>query len=307
MGHEMSGTVVEVGHQVTTIKPGQRVAIIPTLDDRHFQIDLCNMCRQGWQNLCKHIAYRGFSAPGGGFADEAVVTWLDVVLLPDSISLKLGALIEPLAVALHMVCKSMMKEHDTCVILGAGPIGLALLLLLKQKRAQKIIVSEVSTSRAVMAKHFGADIVVNPLMKQEDGANEDLVVKAAQSVTDQDGVDIAFDACGLQSTLDTAIACVRPKGTIFNVATHKKQLSINLNDLTLFGTKLDSGICYTRGTFEAAHEIITWRIGKDLEKMITAVTPLEQIVENGFEELVKNKAKHVKILVEVSREGTIHL
>lgn len=298
LGHEMAGTIIEVGSEVKTVSVGQRVAIIPAMDERHYGLEPCNMCQRGRRNICKRTAYRGLNAPGGGFANEAVVTEHDILLLLDDISLQLGALLEPLAVAWHMVRTAGMQQGDNCVILGAGPIGLALLLVLKFRGAGKIIVSEVTASRAEIAKQFGADQVINPLAATN--TSEDIVVSAAHDLMD-DGADIAFDASGIQATFDTAIACTRPGGTIFNVAIHEKPLSIHLNDLTTLEKKLTGGICYTREDLEGALELVKADKTK-VEKMITAVTPLEETVKGGFVELLENKGMHVKSLIEVKRE-----
>ena len=290
----MAGTVTEVGENVQNFFKGQKVAVIPAMDDRHYGLDPCSMCERGKRNVCKRTAYYGISAHGGGFADEIVVNKHAVLALPDGMSLKLGALCEPIAVAWHMVRTAGMTEGDNCVVLGAGPIGLAVLLVLKHQKARKIIVSEVTDSRSQMARDFGADLVVNPL-----GA-KDVVLKAVRENMDE-GADVVFDASGLQETLDTAIACTRTAGTIFNIAIHEKPLFINLNDLTMTEKKLTGGICYTQEDFEGAAQLVASNMA-DAEKMITAVTPLDNVIKGGFLELINNKANHVKILIEVAKE-----
>ena len=294
----MAGTVKEVGGNVQGPSKGQKVAVIPAMDERHYGLEPCAMCRRGRQNICKRTAYYGLMSTGGGFADEIVVNKHSVLPLPEGMSLMLGALCEPLAVAWHMVRMAGMVEGDNCVVLGAGPIGLALLLVLKAKKASTIIVSEVTPSRIAAAREFGADMVVNPL---EVGKNSsDPVVQAVHGLMG-DGADVAFDASGIQSTLDTAIACVRPAGTIFNVAIHEKPLSLNMNDLTLTEKKLTGGICYTREDFEGASQLVAANM-QEAEKMITSVVSLDDIVAGGFLELINNKAKHIKILIKVMPE-----
>lgn len=236
---------------------------------------------------------------GGGFAEEIVVDRHAVLSLPEGMSLQMGALCEPVAVAWHMVRTAGMREGDCCAVLGAGPIGLALVLVLKAKGAGKIVVSEVVESRVEMARGFGADRVVNPM--EDGGQAGEAVVAVAHELTDGEGVDIAFDASGVQATLDTAIACTRLAGTIFNVAIHEKPLSLNLNDLTITEKKLTGGICYTREDFEGASQLVAANV-KEAEKMVTAITPLDEIVKGGFLELINNKARHVKILIDVGKQ-----
>ena len=115
-----------------------------------------------------------------------------------------------------------------------------------------------------------------------------------------EGVDIAFDATGIQSTMDTALTVVKPGGVVFNVAIHEKPLLINPNSFSFIEVKLMGGICYTNEDFKDVLEILA--SGKiRAEDMITSIVPLEKAVEGGFLELINNKAEHVKILIQPSK------
>jgi (R,R)-butanediol dehydrogenase/meso-butanediol dehydrogenase/diacetyl reductase len=302
MGHEMSGTIVEVGSNITELKVGQNVAINPSMDDRHHGKEDCSICQSGRRNLCKSWACYGLSAHGGGFADEIVVKSFSCIPVPDGVSLKVAALAEPLAVASHMIRISGFKHAYDVAILGAGPIGLAILLLLKAKGARKVIISEVTESRSRQAEKFGADLVVNPLAKMPDGAgSRNSMVDAAHNIMG-DGADIVFDTTGIQSTLDTALLVVKPGGVVCNVAIHEKPLLINPNSFSFKEVKLIGGICYTNEDFEDVLEALaTGKLAAD--DMITSVVPLEKVVQGGFLELINNKAKHVKILIQPSKSA----
>jgi len=103
---------------------------------------------------------------GGGFSDAVTVPANYVLPLPDNVPLDVAALVEPLSVGWHAVRQSPLKEDSTVLILGGGPIGIAVILALKAKGCRKIIVSEPSTERSRLAKHFGADVVLDP--RKED-------------------------------------------------------------------------------------------------------------------------------------------
>ncbi|OGM41053.1 hypothetical protein ABOM_010236 [Aspergillus bombycis] len=302
LGHEMSGVVIQVGSNVHNIPVGSKVAVSPALDDRHYDMEPCTTCAMGKRNICKRFSSYGFSAPGGGFATEIVVRALNCVVLPDAVSLQVGALVEPLAVAWHCIRTSGFRKGQKVLLLGAGPIGLAILMLLRVWGARCAVVSEVTPSRKLLAKQFGADVVVDPL---EGSESSDPVLSAVHQAVGESGVDVAFDATGLQTTLDTAIAATRPGGTIFNVAIHEKPLQVNLNDLGCFEKQLTGGMCYTMEDFTGVLKALESG-NLPAHKMITSIVPLEQVIEKGFHELIHSKASHVKILVQPqSRVGEV--
>ncbi|KAL4862501.1 hypothetical protein BDV12DRAFT_190381 [Aspergillus spectabilis] len=281
LGHEMSGIIVEVGASVSDpkLQIGTRVA--------------------------RYASY-GLSAAGGGLASELVVKHFACIPLPESVSLKVGALMEPLAVAWHCIRTSGFQPGQTALILGAGPIGLAILMLLRVWGAKTVVISEVTASRKQMARDFGADLVVDPTDSTTPKNGLDPVVEATQAAVQADGVDVSFDCTGLQTTLDTAVAAARPGGTVFNVAIHEKPLMLNLNAVTLTEKRLTGGICYTdadfRGLIEALEE------GKvAAEKLITSIVDLEDVIDKGLLELIRNKAAHVKILIKPNQPRPVHL
>lgn len=308
LGHEMSGTVVELGSSVSDpkLRVGTRVAVNPALNDRHHGVDPCTACKLDLPNICKRYTSHGFSAPGGGLASEIVVKHFSCIPLPDSVSLKVGALMEPLAVAWHCVRISGFQKGQTALILGAGPIGLAILMVLRVWEAKTVIVSEVTASRKQMAKDFGADLVLDPTESDTPKAGADPVVAATQDAVQADGVDVTFECTGLQTTLDTAIAGTRPGGTVFNIAIHEKPLMVNLNDLTLGERRLTGGICYTEEDFRGL--IAALEGGRiEAEKLITSVVDLDDVINKGLLELIQNKAAHVKILVKPNQPRLVRL
>lgn len=287
MGHEFSGTICEIGSNVSHLNIGQPVVISPAYDHRQYDSEFCEPCKGGRYNICDASATIGLNAPGGGFCDRTVVKAMNCVPLPPNVSLKAAALVEPLAIGRHCITSSGFKKGHLVLICGAGPIGLAILLLLRVMGASKVIVTEVLESRMEQAHKFGADTVINPLQS----SGEEAIQEATKG-----GVDIAFDATGLQSTLDLSISSVKPGGVIFNVAIHKKPLSLNLNDLALKEKTLTGGICYFQEDFDVVIGMLAE--GKlDAEQMITSIVPLSNIVQGAFEELIHNREAHTKILI----------
>ncbi|KAL1303066.1 hypothetical protein AAFC00_006511 [Neodothiora populina] len=300
LGHEMSGTIVEVGSDVHELQIGQSVSVSPALDDRHYGLPSCSRCHDNKLNICKSYASYGLNAEGGGFADEIVVSKYNVFALPAGVSLKIGALAEPLAVAWHCIRTSGFEAGQNALIMGAGPIGLAILLLLRVWDADKIIITEIAEQRALQAKKFGADVVVDPLGKPSNGVTSGETVSPIMEAVHQfteDGVDVSFDTTGLQSNLDAGLAALKAGGAFYNVAIHEKPLQLNLNDVGFLEKNLMGGICYTPEDFDQV--ITAMATGKiPFEQMITSVVPLSNVIEGGFMELMNNRSAHVKILIQ---------
>lgn len=204
-GHEFSGTVLEVGKGVTAFKPGQHVSIQPTIYD-----GTCGACKHNFENVCYNGGFVGLSGWGGGLSDAVTVPASYCLPLPDNIALDVAALVEPLAVGWHAVGQSPLKQDDNILILGGGPIGIAVIQALRARGCGQIIVSELSASRQRFAKQFGADTILDP--RKVD------VVKEVQNLTGGEGVDIVFDCAGVAVGLEAACKAIRVKGTVVNVA-----------------------------------------------------------------------------------------
>lgn len=251
------------------------------------------------------MAFYGLAQGQGGFAEQIVVKPMALISLSDNVSLKLASLAEPLAVAAHMIRISGFRAGQNVLVLGTGPIGCALILLLRAKGAGIIVASEITESRSAQAKTFGANMVVNPLagVSPHDSPTESTFASKQNSVLSAvrsemgSGAHVSFDACGSQSTLDTAIECTKPGGTIFNVAIHDKALKIDLNSLVVGEKYLMGGNAYTPQDFEEVMRLLGEE-AEMVERLVTAVVPLGEAIEGGFGELVGNAAGHIKILVE---------
>ncbi len=291
LGHEMSGTVSDVGVAVKGFKPGDRVAINPAIVERTVGLRPCHDCELGFPNSCSRATCYGLGGPSGGFADEAVVKASNAYILPDSVSLLAGALTEPLAVAWHSVRTSQFQEGQDALVLGAGPIGLAILQVLRVRRARHIIVTDVLEYRQSAAVSLGATAVVNPLK------DETTVLEKVRELCGGGGVDTAFDTSGLQSTLDTAIACTKSRATIFNVAIHEKPLLVNPTQLSLREKVFRGGNGYSHEDFASALDAMATGHLK-VESLVTAIIPLQQAKEKGFEVLLLKRGDHIKILVQ---------
>ena len=152
------------------------------------------------------------------------------------------ALVEPIAVAWHAINISPFKKGDSVLILGGGPIGLAVIQCLVARGAGKIIVSEVASGRKEFAKQFGAHYVLDP--------TKDDIVARVREICDGQGANLAFDAAGVQAGLDQAIKALRAGGTLVNIAIWEKSATIVPN-LLCFRERRYMGVAtYQAGDFQ---------------------------------------------------------
>lgn len=215
IGHEFSGTIVEIGPNAVNpqnLQIGDDVAVQPTICCFG-----CGPCQEGYINCCDSAGFVGLSGGGGGMTDAVCVDPQFVFKLPKGISLEVGALVEPLAVAWHAVDQYPIKEGDEALVLGAGPIGLGVIQCLKARGAKTIIAAEVAAQRQKFAKEFGATHVVDP--SRED------VVKRAKEICGGLGPHLALDAAGVAASVKSAALAVRARGTVVNVAIWEEEVS----------------------------------------------------------------------------------
>jgi len=223
-------------------------------------------------------------------SEHVVVPASAVKPLPANVSLEIGALIEPLAVGWHAVDISPYKEGDSVLVLGGGPIGLAVVQALMGKKCKNIIVSEIAERRRQFAKEFGAHHVIDP--KKCD------VVEEVSKLTKGQGADVGFDAAGVQIGVDTAMQAIKARGTLVNIAVWEKRATLQMNDLVFRERHYMGVACYALGDFEAVIDAISQGVMKP-EGMITAKIKMNEIVERGFTALTEDKDNHVKILVDI--------
>lgn len=282
LGHEFAGVVVEVAKGVTQTKVGDRVAVEPPIP-----CGKCDNCRRGYSNLCKRGQSYGYTI-SGGFAEYAVVQEENIHLLPDNMSLELGALVEPTAVAVHAVRQSQLKLGDTAAIFGAGPIGLLVLQAVKAAGASEIFVVEVSDERRQKALELGATYVINPI-------DTDAVAFIREKTNG--GVDVAYDAAGVQATFTSGVSAVHPGGEFKIVSVWERPVEFNPNAVVSPEVKISGSFAYVNIFPEVIRLLARGVI--DGQAVITSQIAIEDIVEKGFEALTKDRSQ-CKILVNMS-------
>ncbi|KAK4554738.1 hypothetical protein LTR86_008240 [Recurvomyces mirabilis] len=290
IGHEFSGTVKELGSGLKSsgLKVGQKLAVQPTI-----YCAQCGACSAGAENACLNGGFVGLSGGGGGISEEVVVPAEACLPLPENVGLDIGALVEPLAVAWHAVDASPIAElkDAKCVVFGGGPIGLSVIQCLRARGAKMVICVEIAKRRQEFAKDFGADHVIDP-------TKHDVVSTALELTGGHIPPDIAFDCAGVPQSIETACKVVRSRGTVVNVAIWEKSIPFNPNWLVFREANYKAVLGYQKKDFQGVIDALGAGKIKPAQ-MITSRIQMDRIVNDGYWALIKEKDKHVKILVDV--------
>jgi (R,R)-butanediol dehydrogenase / meso-butanediol dehydrogenase / diacetyl reductase len=202
----------------------------------------CIYCKEGEYYACQHLEAYGLQHPGG-FAEYVVVREDKLFLIPDQSSYEIAALIEATSVAMQAVKSSPIKIGDKVAVFGAGPLGSPIAQCAKAAGASQIIVIEKQEKRRQLALEMGADYVIDP--------NKEDPVKKIHELTD-DGVDVAYDAAGVQDTFVDAFDSVKPKGELMVAAVFAESVSY----LPFLQQKGVKKINTTRGNYNMFPKVI---------------------------------------------------
>jgi 2-desacetyl-2-hydroxyethyl bacteriochlorophyllide A dehydrogenase len=262
-GHEFAGEVVALGSAIAqengigeaNISVGSRVAIEPNLFCGH-----CEFCRTGHENLCLNYAALGVTT-AGAIAQYVSVPIVKAYELPDTISLREAALIEPVSCAVHGMHMLNPRSGDTVLIVGAGTMGLLLLQLVVRGGASRVVMVDVNAQRLARAEALGATRVYNDIK---------LALKDEPL-----GFNCVIDATGVPAVIESAFSAVKRGGKlmVFGVAPHEARISLSpfriYNDeITILGSM---AVLFS---FQPALDLISAGV-INTEAMLTTALPLE--------------------------------
>jgi len=265
LGHEPAGTVVKTGPGVAGWARGDRAALEPALYCYH-----CEFCRAGHHNVCENLRFLSNPGTPGFFREFVNLPVANLCAIPQELSLELATIVEPLAVAMHSMKFAAIQLGETVAVFGAGPIGLLTLACLKIAGAGRIWAVEPVAHRREMAKHMGADAVVDP--------NAVDAVHQIQSDTANRGVDCAIDCATKEHTTNWAIRAVRNGGRVVITGIHSAPLvpfevsPMRRKELALFNVRRSNH------ETEAARELLVGRAAW-FAPLVTHTRRLDQIAQ----------------------------
>ncbi|GAB4346807.1 MAG: (R,R)-butanediol dehydrogenase [Candidatus Abyssubacteria bacterium] len=281
MGHECAGVVLEVGEGVEGWQPGDRAAIHGGLSCGE-----CFWCRMGRSNICREMGGIGLGDMPGGYAELLKVFPEQMVRLPEEVSLKDAALLDPFSTAMHAIKLSGFQKHETALVMGAGPIGLCIIQELKLAAPKLLAATELVPNRARAASDFGADPVLKP--------DDDVMDKLAE-LTDDVGPDYVFECVGIPETTSEAFNLVRRAGKVVLVGVCMEPTPLVPVFWMIKELSMQTTMGFSREEFLQSLEMLRQGAFRT-DGLVSETIPLDRLPET-FERLLKPN-QEIKVLVE---------
>jgi L-iditol 2-dehydrogenase len=285
MGHEASGVIIRTGSDVKNWKSGDRV----TFDSTVYHLDDWFTLR-GLYNLSDNREVLGVS-PGtykrnGAFAEYISIPQHILYKIPDNVSFEQAAMVEAVAVALHSINISGIQSGNSCIVVGAGMIGIFIIKLLKISGSSCIIAIDINEKRLKKAKNAGADYTFL--------SDEESLLEKIRDLTGKRGADISFEAVGKNESVRTAIENVRRGGKVVLVGNISQTVDFPLQKVVTGEMKI-LGSCAICGEYEAVLNYL--KMGKvKVDDQISAIIPLSEGAQ-WFKKLFDNEGDIDKVIL----------
>lgn len=287
MGHEASGTVLQLGKNVKNLKIGDRVAIEPGECCR-----MCSYCKEGKYNLCPEMSFCATPPVDGNLARYYVHAADFCYKLPDHVSLDEGALLEPLAVGVHACKRANVNVDSIVLILGAGPIGLVSLLVAKAFGASKVLITDITQHRLDVAKKIGADytLLTSPTDKDEE------IVKKVTSILGCEAT-VSMDASGAEQCVRVAIQATKPGGVAVLIGMGTSEMKLPLANALIREVDIRGVFRYANDYGTALRMVADGKV--NVRPLITHHFALEETLE-AFDTAKSGQGNPIKIIIQAN-------
>ena len=280
-GHEFSAEIVEIPENDKGLKKGDIVTCNP-----YFNCGSCYSCERGFVNCCTDNQTMGVQRDGA-FC-EYIAMPVERIFSGKGLSAQELALIEPFSISQHAVSRAEIKETDTVLVVGAGPIGLFALLAAKNK-CKKIAVADILDSRLEIATFYGADGVVNTKNKSLE--------EFTAEFTDGKGFDVCIEACGAPETFLGCIDSAAFAANIILIGNGKRETSfihsvILKKELNIFGSRNALSKDFINNIEAVANK------NADVMKMVSGVYSMDNALD-AFKALANNDGSLAKLLINI--------
>lgn len=271
MGHEASGVVHSIGSAATSLKPGDRIAIEPGYPCRR-----CKMCKDGRYNLCPDMRFAASPPKSHGALAKFYRLPEDFCYkISPSIGLDEAVLVEPLAVAVHIVRLADIRPGQSVVVFGAGTIGLLSAAVAKSFGAKTIIAVDIKQERLDFARGFAATATFTPDGQRAPEEN-------ASALLDENnlnpGADVVVEASGAESSIEAGIHVLRPGGSYVQGGFGKPRISFPIALMSEKELTMRGCFRYSSGDFELALDLLETK-QVVVKGLISSIVPFEQATE----------------------------
>lgn len=295
LGHESSGTVVEIGSEVTTLKVGDRVAIEPGFPCRY-----CDLCRNGQYNACEGMTFAA-TPPDDGTLQKYFNAPFDYCYkIPDHMDMEEAAMVEPVSVAVQIAKRAKLQAIDNVVVFGCGPIGLLCQAVAKAYGCKQVIGVDISDGRLKFAETFGADAVFKMPFKKEEESFEDFCKGVAEDIKTKfnmpNGADVILEASGAEPCISTGVFLSKFEGRFVQAGMGKEFINFPVTDALIKQLNWTGSIRYSSGVYATAVELVAQ--GKiDVKRLITNRFKFEE-AEKAFELVKEGRTDVIKVIIE---------
>ncbi|CAN7167844.1 NAD(P)-dependent alcohol dehydrogenase [Mesorhizobium caraganae] len=286
LGHEASGTIVEVGANVETFKVGDRVCMepgVPNLSSR--------ATRLGIYNVDPDVSFWATPPVHGVLAPQAVHPAAFTYRLPDNVSFAEGAMVEPFAIGMQAASRARIVPGDVAVVVGCGPIGIMIALAALAGGCSKVLISDFSAPKLEIAAQYAGIVPVN--------IGEQSLADAVAAATDNWGADIVFEASGSPKAFANLFDVVRPGGAVVLVGLPVEPVSLNVPAAISKEVRIETVFRYAN-IFDRALQLIA--SGKvDLKPLITGTYAFADSIK-AFERAAQGNPQDVKLQILLTGE-----
>ena len=284
MGHEIAGQIEQLDPDIKELRIGQKIAVQPII-----YCNACETCRRGLTSVCLNKKMIGINTDEiGGFSEYIVVPERNIFSFKTDVLPVTGALAEPIAVGAGAARTASIKPGENVAIIGAGMIGLSILLMLKEQNVETIFIIDQNKRRLDRAAELGA---VKIDFTQENPV--DIINEKTQGI----GADVVIEAVGLSSSVKTAQDVCKTGGRIIWVGNSQQMIEVNMQDIVVNVKSIQGIYCYNDDDFRSAVDFID-NHQETVSSFVEAETDLTGAAKL-FEQLARNQRDCFRAVVQI--------
>lgn len=288
LGHEASGTVIECGAEVTTLKPADRVCMEPGIPD-----PASRATRMGMYNIDPAVRFWATPPVHGVLRPTCVHPEAFTFKLPDHVSFAEGAMVEPLAVGVHAATRARIRPGDVGVVLGAGPIGLVTALSALAAGCARVFVSDLAEKKLEIAARL------SPAITAVNARHEDLAARVLAE-TEGWGADVVFEATGAAAAAAAVFKPLAPGGCVVMIGGQAEPVAYDAGAAMVREARVENIFRYAHAFPRCVNMIASGAI--DVKPLLTRTFDFDESVA-AFDYAASAPADQVKMQIVLPQEG----